>query len=554
MAENQLGGQQYLILPEGATRMLGREAQRANIAVGYAVASIVRSTLGPKGMDKMMVSELGDIIITNDGASILEEMNVEHPIAKLMVEIAKNQDKEVGDGTTTAVIIAGELLKNAGDLIEKGINPNTIIKGYDMAAEKAKELLVECSEPVNLNDEDKLEKIAQVSVGSKNIGNDSTRKYLSKLSIQAIKQVAEKKGDKITIDKDFIKLEKKEGGAVEDTQYINGVLIDKEVAHPGMPKLVKNAKIALLDVALEIEKTETDARIEITSPEQMQAFLQQEEKMLKAMADKIAKSTANVIFVQKGIDDVAQHYLAKLGIVAVRRVKKSDMEKLAKATGARLVTSLDDLTAGDLGFAGNVEEKKISGEQMVFVEKCKDPKSVTIFVRGGTKQVVDETERALTDQIGALTSSLEIGRYVFGGGSAEEYVAKGLREYANNVGGREQLAIQAFGDSLEAIPKTLADSAGMDSIDTIVQLRSKMKGKEGRTFGVDVHKGAISDMEKIGVIEPVKIKQQAISSATEASVQILRIDDMISSKGTRPMGGGAPGGGGMPGGGMGETD
>jgi thermosome len=532
--------------------MLGREAQRSNIAVGYAVSSIIRSTLGPKGMDKMLVSELGDIVITNDGASILEEMNVEHPVAKLMVEIAKSQDKEVGDGTTTAVIIAGELLKNAGDLIEKGINPNTIIKGYEMAADKSKELLSECSESVSLNDDDSLEKIAMVSVGSKNIGNDTTRRYLSKLAIQAIKQVSEKKGDKIVIDKDFIKLEKKEGGSVEETQYINGVLIDKEVAHPGMPKGIKNAKIALLDLALEIEKTETDARIEITSPEQMQSFLQQEEKMLKGMVDKAVKSGANVLFVQKGVDDVAQHYLAKAGVLAVRRVKKSDMEKLAKATGAKVVTSLDDLGSGDLGFAGMVEERKISGEQMVFVEKCKDPKSVTIFVRGGTKQVVDETERALTDEIGALTSSLEVGKYVYGGGSAEEFVAKGLREYANNVGGREQLAIQAFGDALEAIPKTLADSAGMDAIDTIVQLRSKQKGKEGRSYGVDVHRGVIGDMNKLGVIEPVKIKLQAISSAMEASVQILRIDDMISSKGTRPAGG--PGGGGMPGGGMGEAD
>jgi thermosome len=542
-----------MILPEGASRILGREAQRTNIAVGYAVSSIVRSTLGPKGMDKMLVSELGDIVITNDGASILEEMNVEHPIAKLMVEIAKSQDKEVGDGTTTAVIIAGELLKNAGDLIEKGINPNTIIKGYEMAAEKSKALLDECSSAVTLDDEDKLEKIAMVSVGSKNIGNDSTRKYLSKLAIQAIKQVAEKKGDKVVIDKDFIKLEKKEGGSVEETEYINGVLIDKEVAASGMPKVVKNAKIALLDLAMEIEKTETDARIEITSPDQMQSFLQQEEKMLKGMADKVAKSGANVIFVQKGIDDVAQHYLSKAGVMAVRRVKKSDMEKLVKATGAKVVTSLDDLTAEDLGFAGNVEERKISGEQMVFVEKCKDPKSVTIFVRGGTKQVVDETERALTDEIGALTSALEVGKYVYGGGSTEEFVAKGLREYANNVGGREQLAIQSFADALEAIPKTLAESAGMDAIDTIVQLRSKQKGKEGRSYGVDVHKGVIGDMDKIGVIEPVKIKSQAISSAVEASVQILRIDDMISSKGSRPAGGGgAPGGG--PGGGMGETD
>ena len=356
MAENQ--GQGYVVLPEGSSRTSGRTIQMQNIFVAGAVANIVKSTLGPKGMDKMLVSELGDIVITNDGASILEEINVEHPIAKLMVEIAKTQDKEVGDGTTTAVILAGELLKNAGDLIEKGINPNTIIKGYEIAANKAKDLLMECAEPITLEDDDKLEKIAMVSVGSKNIGSDETKRRLSKLTLQAIKQVAEKKGDKIMIDKDFIKLEKKEGGSIEETQYINGVLIDKEIAHPSMPKLIKNAKIALLDVALEIEKTEVDARIEITSPDQMQSFLQQEEKMLKEMVDKIAKSSANVVVVQKGIDDVAQHYLAKAGIIAIRRVKKSDMEKLAKATGAKVVTSLDDLNAADLGFAGQVEERR----------------------------------------------------------------------------------------------------------------------------------------------------------------------------------------------------
>ncbi len=541
-----------MVLPEGATRLLGREAQRTNIAIGYAVASIVKSTLGPKGMDKMLVSELGDIMITNDGASILEEMNVEHPVAKLMVEIAKSQDKEVGDGTTTAVIIAGELLKNAGDLIEKGINPNTIIKGYEMAAGRASDALNEYAEPITLGDDDRLSKVALVSVGSKNIGTDETRKYLSKLAIQAIKQVAEKKDGKTIIDKDFIKLEKKEGGSIADTQYINGVLVDKEIAHPGMPKSITAAKIALLDQALEIEKTETDARIEITSPEQMQAFLQQEEKMLKDMVDKVQRSGANVLFAQKGVDDVAQHYLAKAGILTVRRVKKSDMEKLAKATGAKFVTSLDDLTKGDLGFAGIVEERKISGEQMVFVEKCKDPKSVTIFLRGGTKQVVDEAERALNDELGALTGALEISKCVYGGGSAEEYTAKQLRDYASDIGGREQLAIQAFADALEAIPKTLAESAGMDSIDTLVQLRSRMKGKEGRTYGVDVLRGSLGDMKKLGVIEPLKVKLQAISSAMEASVQILRIDDMISSKGNRSAGG-APGG--MPGGmqgGMGE--
>lgn len=551
MADNQLGGQQYMILPEGASRLIGKEAQRTNIAVGYAVASIVRSTLGPKGMDKMLVSELGDIIITNDGATILQEMNVEHPIAKIMVEIAKTQDKEVGDGTTSAVIVAGELLKNAGQLLEQGIPPAAIIKGYEMARQKATEVLDSIAGNININDQDKLLKIAMISMGSKNIGSPETKKMLSKLALQAIEQVSIKNGNKVTIDRDFIKLEKKEGGSIEDTTFINGVLVDKEICHPGMPKMIKNAAIALLDIALEIEKTETDARIEITSPDQMQAFLQQEEKMLKAMVDKIAKSKANVIFVQKGIDDVAQHYLSKAGIMAIRRAKKSDMEKIAKATGARLVTSLDDLAPSDLGFAGDVEERKVSGEQMVFVEKCKDPKSVTIFIRGGAKQTVDEVERALTDALGALASSAESGKYVTGGGSTEIEVASKLRDYATDVGGREQLAIQSFADALEVIPKTLADSSGMDVIDTLVSLRTKHKSASGKAFGIDVYNNCIADMEKPGVIEPLKVKLQALSSATEASAAILRIDDMISSKG---RGGGAGGPGGMPPGGMGMED
>ncbi|MCL5427951.1 MAG: TCP-1/cpn60 chaperonin family protein [Candidatus Marsarchaeota archaeon] len=551
MAENQLGGQQYMVLPEGASRLLGKEAQRTNIAVGYAVSSIVRTTLGPKGMDKMLVSELGDIIITNDGATILEEMNVEHPVAKIMVEIAKTQDKEVGDGTTTAVIIAGELLKNAGQMLDQGIPPAAIIKGYEMARNKASDVLADVASNISIDDQAKLLRIATIAMGSKNVGSDQTKDHLASLALQALKQVSIKENGKVSIDRDFIKIEKKEGGGIEDTTFINGVLIDKEIAHPGMPKNLKNANIALLDVALEIEKTETDARIEITSPDQMQAFLMQEEKMLKDMVDKITKSKANVIFVQKGIDDVAQHYLAKAGVIAVRRVKKSDMEKLAKATGARLVTSLDDLTQKDLGFAGGVEERKISGEQMIFVEKCKDPKSVTIFIRGGTKQAVDEVERAMTDVLGALSSAVESGKYVTGGGSTEMAVSAKLRDYATDVGGREQLAIQAFADALEAIPKTLADSAGMDAIDTLVALRSKHKNKDGRHYGVDVYKNAMSDMEKLGVIEPLKVKLQALSSATEASASILRIDDMISSKGKAPPAGGP---GGMPGGAGGMED
>jgi thermosome len=543
MAENQLGGQQVLLLPEGATRLLGRDAQRTNIAVAVAVAGAVKTTLGPKGMDKMMVSDLGDVVITNDGATILEEMNVEHPVAKIMVNIAKTQDKEVGDGTTSVVILAGELLKGAGELLEQGIHPTTVIRGYKMAAEKAKEILENYAKKVDVNDEQTLQKIALVSMGSKNVGDDVTKALLAKMVIKAVKQVMEKDANgKTIVDHDFIKVEKKAGGNVGDTQYINGVVIDKEIAHPGMPKSQANAKIALLDVALEIEKPEVDARIQITSPEQMQTFMQQEELMLREMVEKIRKSGANVVFTQKGIDDVAQHFLAKAGIIAVRRVKKSDIEKLGRATKAKIITSLDDLDSKDLGFAGLVEERKISGEQMIFVEKCKDPKSVTIFVRGGTEHVVDEAERSITDVIGAISSVVVDGKYVIGGGSIEIDVANGLRAYSSNVGGREQLAIEKFAQALEVIPVTLAGSAGMDAIDTLVQLRSKHKTKDGTTYGVNIFTNSVGDMSRLGVFEPLKIKRQAIDSASEAAEIILRIDDMISSKGKSRGGPGGPGG------------
>ncbi len=541
MAENQLGGQQVLLLPEGATRLLGRDAQRTNIAVAVAVAGAVKTTLGPKGMDKMMVSDLGDVVITNDGATILEEMNVEHPVAKIMVNIAKTQDKEVGDGTTSVVILAGELLKGAGELLEQGIHPTTVIRGYKMAAEKAKEILESCAKTVDINDEQTLQKIALVSMGSKNVGDDATKALLGKMVIKAVKQVMEKDANgKTVVDHDFIKVEKKAGGNVGDTQYINGVLIDKEIAHPGMPKSQANAKIALLDVALEIEKPEVDARIQITSPEQMQTFMQQEELMLREMVDKIKKCGANVMFTQKGIDDVAQHFLAKAGIIAVRRVKKSDIEKLGRATKAKIITSLDDLDSKDLGFAGLVEERKIGGEQMIFVEKCKDPKSVTIFVRGGTEHVVDEAERSITDVIGAISSVVVDGKYVIGGGSIEIDVANGLRAYSSNVGGREQLAIEKFAQALEVIPVTLAGSAGMDAIDTLVQLRSKHKTKEGTAYGVNIFTNSVGDMSRLGVFEPLKIKRQAIDSASEAAEIILRIDDMISSRGKSRGGPGGP--------------
>jgi thermosome len=536
----KLGSQQAEALPEGTTRVIGRDAQRTNIAIGYAIASIVRTTLGPKGMDKMLVSDLGDIVITNDGATILEEMNVEHPTAKIMVEIAKTQDKEVGDGTTTAVVFMGELCKEASKLLDQGIHPSIIIKGYIQAAQKAEQILDEISEKVSIDDTEKLEKIAQVSMGSKSIGVGSTKEYLAKIVVKAIKQVAEKKDDKYVIDEDLIKIEKKAGGETRDTSLIEGVLIDKEVVHSGMPKEVKNAKIALVDAALEIEKTEMDAKIEITSPEQMSMFLEQEEKMLKEMVEKIAKTGANVLFCQKGIDDMAQHYLAKHKIMAVRRVKKSDMEKLARATGARIVSTLDDLTEADLGYAGIVYEKTVAEEKMVFVEKCKDPKSVTIFVRSSTDHVVAEAERAIIDAIGAVSSSIEDGKIVTGGGSVEMELSARIKKYASEVGGREQLAISAFADALEIIPRTLAESAGMDPIDALVELRAKHQKAEGKTYGIDVFSAQTADMQKLGVIEPTKVKKQAIISAAEAARMILRIDDMISSK-PKPSAGPKPG-------------
>jgi len=547
MSENRLGGgQQVLFLPEGTSRLLGRDAQRTNIAVAVAVAGAIKTTLGPKGMDKMLVSDLGDITITNDGATILSEMNVEHPVAKIMVDVAKTQDKEVGDGTTSVVILAGELLKKAQTLIDQGIHPTTIIKGYKIAAEKAGEILKEKAQKIDIDDDNVLQKIAMVSMGSKNVGDDETKAHLCKIVIKAVKQVMDKDAaGKFVIDHDFIKVEKKAGKGVADTELINGVLIDKEIAHPGMPKSCADARIALLDIALEIEKTEVDAKIEITSPDQMQSFLQQEEKMLKDMVEKIKASKANVVVTQKGIDDVALHYLAKANIIAVRRVKKSDMEKLARATGGKIVTSLDDMNEKDLGYAGLVEERKISGEQMLFVEKCKNAKSVTIFVRGGTTQVVDEVERSLMDAIGAISSAIETGYYNYGGGAIEVDLANGLRTFATDVGGREQLAVQMFADALEVIPTTLAENAGMDPIDILMQLRNKHKTKDGTAYGVDIFRNTIGDMNKQGVFEPLKVKQQAILSAAEAAEIILRIDDMIGSKAKSGAGGTPQGPGGM---------
>jgi thermosome len=539
----QIGGQPVLILPEGTFRSKGRTAQENNIAAAKAVADAVRTTLGPKGMDKMLVDSIGDIVITNDGVTILEEMEIEHPAAKMMVEVAKTQNEEVGDGTTTAVVIAGELLKKAGELLEQEIHPTVIIRGFNLAKEKVLKAMDNISKPISLEDDDELKKIAMTSMSGKSAYAYSEK--LAKLVVKAVKQVAEKRDGKVIVDTENIQREKKHGGSSEDTELIEGIIIDKEVVHPGMPKVIKNAKIALLDAALEVKETETDAQIQITDPNKLQEFIDQEEKMLKTMVEKVAASGANVVLCQKGIDDVAQHYLAKKGILADRRVKKSDMEKLAKATGARIVTNLDDLKKEDLGFAGLVEEVRIGDEQMTFIRNCKNPKAVSILVRGGTEHVVDEIDRAIEDALGAVGSAIEVGKIVPGGGAPEEAAARELRKFAEEFSGREQLAINAFADALEVIPRSLAESGGLDPIDTIVALRAAHEQKKFES-GVNVMEGGISDMTKLGVIEPLKIKTQAINSAADAAIMILRIDDVVSA--SKLDKGGMPS---MPPGGMG---
>ncbi len=517
-----LGGQPVLILPEGALRNTGRDAQKNNIAAAKAVADAVRSTLGPKGMDKMLVDSIGDIVITNDGVTILEEMEIEHPAAKMMVEVAKTQNEEVGDGTTTAVIIAGQLLKEAETLLDQEIHPTVITKGYKLAKDEALKILEELAKPITIGNTEELKKIALTSMSGKSLEKSSPK--LAELVVQAIQTVAE--NGKVDIAN--IKREKKHGGSVEDSELIRGLVIDKEVVHPAMPKKVTEARIALIDAALEVKETETDAQIRITSPDQMQAFIEQEQRMLKDMVEKVVRSGATVVFLQKGIDDVVQHYLAKKGILAARRVKKSDMEMLAKATGGRIVSNLDDLSPSDLGYAKLVEEKKIGGEQMTFIRDCKDPKSVTILVRGSTEHVVDEVDRSVEDAIGALGSAIELGKFVPGAGAPEAEVAKRLRKFAEKFSGREQLAIQAFANALEVVPRSLAENGGLDPIDTLVELRASHE-KGNITYGIDMNEKKISDALAMGVVEPLKVKTQAIKSASEAAEMILRIDDVISA-------------------------
>ena len=544
----QLGGTPVLILKEGSQRTAGREAQRSNIMAAKAVAGAVRTTLGPKGMDKMLVDTMGDVVITNDGVTILKEMDIEHPAAKMMVEIAKTQDAEVGDGTTTAVVVAGELLKQAEALLDQEIHPTVIAAGYRDATDKAIEILKSIAVKVTVKDEALLKKIAITAMTGK--GSGTSRGDLAGLAVKAVKAVIDEDG---TVDTDNITVEKKVGAGITDSQLVEGVVVDKERLHPNMPKKVTGAQIALLNAPVEIEKTEVDAKIEITSPDQLQAFLDQEEVMLKGMVENIVKTGANVVFAQKGIDDLAQHFLAKAGIYTVRRVKKSDMEKLARATGGRIVTSIHELTKDDLGKAGLVEERKIGDDKMTFVEECTNPKSVSIILRGGTEHVVDELERAMNDAIRVVGVVVEDKMLVPGGGAPEVELALRLREYAATVGGREQLAIEAFADAMEVIPKTLAENAGLDQIDSLVSLRSQHE-KGVKSSGLDMETGKPVDMLNLGVVEPLRVKTQAIQSAAEAAVMILRIDDVIASKSGGPGGmPGAGGPGGMPGG-MGGED
>ncbi|MEA2033267.1 MAG: thermosome subunit alpha [Euryarchaeota archaeon] len=541
----QLGGTPILILKEGSERTRGKDAQSRNILAAKTIANSVKSTLGPKGMDKMLVDSMGDVVITNDGATILKEMDIEHPAAKMMVEIAKTQDNEVGDGTTSAVVIGGELLKRAEDLLDQEVHPTLIVTGYRLAAEKAYEVLKKMAKTVKPDDVKTLKKIATTSMTGK--GAEVARELLTSLSVESVMAIAEPGG---RVDTDHIKLEKKTGGSKEDTVLIKGMIVDKERVHSGMPKLVEDAKIALINTAMEIEKTEVDAKIEITSPDQMKAFLDEEENMLKSMVDKVTESRANVLFCQKGIDDLAQHYLAKAGVMAVRRVKESDMKKLASATGGKVLTTLEEIRAEDLGNAGIVEERKIGGDEMIFVEDCQNPKSVSILLRGGTEHVVDELERGMYDALRVTACAVEDGKYVAGGGATEIELALQLRNYAASVGGREQLAIQAFADAVEVIPRALAENAGLDPIDVLVALRSEHESGN-KYMGLDMIKGEPANMIKANVIEPLRIKTQAISSATESATMILRIDDVIASS-AQPGGGMPPGG--MPPGGMGGME
>ncbi|WP_207205228.1 thermosome subunit alpha [Methanolobus psychrotolerans] len=520
----QMAGQPIFILREGSQRTRGRDAQSNNIMAAKAVAEAVRTTLGPKGMDKMLVDSLGDVVITNDGATILKEMDIEHPAAKMIVEVAKTQDDEVGDGTTTAAVIAGELLKKAEELIEQDIHPTIIASGYRMASQKASEILKGLAISVTRDSRDVLLNISGTAMTGK--GAEGTKSILAQITVDAITSIVDENNK---VDMDNIKVEKKVGARIEDSELIKGMIIDKERVHTNMPKKVANAKIALINTAIELKDTEVDAEISITSPEQLQSFLDQEEKMIKDLVDKVVKSGANVVFCQKGIDDMAQHYLAKAGVFAIRRVKKSDMQKLAMATGGKLITNVDEITEDDMGHAKLVEERKIGGDPMTFVTGCVNPKAVSILLRGGTEHVIDNIERALNDSLRVVGVAIEDEKLVAGGGSPEVEVALRLQEYAATLSGREQLAVKAFAEALEVIPRTLAENAGLDPIDMLMELRAHHE-KGMKTAGLNVYEGKVIDMWEAGVVEPLRVKTQAINAAAESAVMILRIDDIIASR------------------------
>jgi thermosome len=530
-------GQQIpvLILREGSKREKGKDAASSNIMAAKAIADAVRSTLGPRGMDKMLVDSMGDVVITNDGVTILKEIDVEHPAAKMMVEVAKAQDQEVGDGTTSAVILAGELLKRSEELIEQNVHPTTITQGFRLASEKALEILDKIGENVTLEDRDTLRQLAMTSISSKSASG--SKELLADIAVDAVRAVAEKRNGKVLADIDNIQVTKKQGGAVEDSILVQGIIVDKEAAHSSMPKRIEKARVALLDCALEIKKTEVDAKIEIHEAGQLQAFLAEEEKNLKKMAERIKESGATVVFCQKGIDDLVQYYLAKAKIYAARRCKRSDIEKLAKATGGNVISKLDDLSRDDLGRAGLVEERKVGDDRMTFVMECENAKAVSILLRGGTEHVVAEMERSLHDALSVISAATEDGKICTGGGSAAMEVALGLRDFASTVGGREQMAIQMFADAMEIVPRVLAENAGLDPINILIELRKAHKNGQ-KNAGVNVFTGKIVNMREENVIEPVRLGKQAIQSATEAASMILRIDDVIAAKSSGMPGGG----------------
>jgi len=525
-----------LVLKESALQQKGKDAQENNIAAAKLVADLVKSSLGPRGLDKMLVDSLGDVTITNDGATILKEIDVQHPAAKMIVEISKTVDNEVGDGTTSSVVFGGTLLARAQDLLRKDVHASIIVDGFQAAGEKTLEIYSELSKKIKPDDRESLLKIAVTSMQSKLISEDSG--ILSKVVVDAVLSIATKKGDDYFVDLENIKVEKKTGGSIQDTEIIKGIVLDKEIVHSGMPTKIEKAKIALVNSALEIEKTEMSSEIRITDPTQMQMFLEEENRMLKTMVDKLHDIGSNVLICQKGIDDIAQHYLAKHGIMAVRRVKESDMIKLAKATGGRVISNLDDLTEQDLGMADLAQQKKVESDKWVFIEGCKHPQSVTMLIRGGSQRVIDEVDRSIHDSLMVVKDVIEKPEIVAGGGAPEAFAAAQLKDWADNFDGREQLAIKKYAEALEIIPLTIAENAGMDPIDTMATLRAKQNQGQKWT-GIDARNTKISDMLSIDVVEPIAVKEQIIKSATEAACMILRIDDVIATSG-------APGGGGMP--------